>query len=401
MNLNVDGNTRRIILILVLLCAVTFASYSPVLWNDFISYDDQLYVTENQQVLGGLTWQGVGWAFRTGHASNWHPLTWISHMVDVQLFGLRPGWHHLVSLLLHTANAILVFLLLKRMTGAWWRSGLVAALFAVHPLHVESVAWIAERKDVLSTLFFLLTLMAYTRYAQTAGAQGSEAATDGARTALSASPREESTRGQGCPCSATAQEPRRELRTLQSGFSLPPSTFYFLSLCLFALGLMCKPMLVTMPGVLLLLDFWPLRRLDLSQSHFWRQLLLLAREKIPFICLAAISSLVTYAVQNQAHAVTMVLPFGLRAVNALVSYAKYLGKLFWPVNLAVLYPHPDIRFPVSNQWPLWAVLAATGLLAWLTFAALIRLKQAPWLAFGWSWFLGTLLPVMGASAGWR
>jgi hypothetical protein len=203
-------NTRRTFPVCVVLAAVTLATFWPVFHNDFVSYDDRDYVTENAHVLAGLTWANVEWAFRTGHAGNWHPVTWLSHIGDVQIYGLRPGWHHLTSLLLHAANAVLLLLLLKGLTGAFWRSVCVAALFALHPLHVESVAWVAERKDVLSAFFFLLTLGAYGRYA--------------------------------------------EGRSPKSGI------WYRAALGLFAVGLMSKPMVVTVPFVLLLLDFWPLGR---------------------------------------------------------------------------------------------------------------------------------------------
>ena len=223
--------TRRAIWVAGLLSAVTLASFWPVFHNDFIKFDDPDYVTANPHVATGLTWENVGWAFRSGHAANWHPLTWLSHMLDVQMFGLRPGWHHLTSLLIHTANALLLFMVLRRMTGAEWRSAFVAGFFAVHPLHVESVAWVAERKDVLSTFFFLLTLWAYVRYAE------------GRR--KNAEPRPRS----AAPSTLNSAAKDGLRRT---GFTFRVSPFYLVALLFFVLGLMSKPMLVTLPFVLLL-----------------------------------------------------------------------------------------------------------------------------------------------------
>ena len=267
-------------LISALLGMLTLATFWPVVHNGFIGWDDSSYVTENPHVLKGLTWQNVGWALQTGCSANWHPVTWLSHMLDVDLFGLKPGGHHLASLLLHCVNAVLLFLLLRRLTGAEWRSAMVAALFALHPLHVESVAWVAERKDVLSTLFFLLTLGAYVAYV--ARLEG--------------------------PAAETKPEPNAEHGF--SRFTLPAgglrsqaSRWYALALLLFALGLMSKPMLVTLPFVLLLLDFWPLQRLSLPPlRHSATPLLRLLLEKVPFLCLTIISSLVTLLVQAQGHA---------------------------------------------------------------------------------------------------
>jgi len=329
-------------LLCALLAAVTAAAFAPVLGSQFILCDDPMYVTDNPRVLGGLSLDNVVWAFGAGAASNWHPLTWLSHMLDVQLFGLTPGWHHLTSLLLHVANTLLLFRLLENLTGAPWRSAMVAALFGAHPLHVESVAWVAERKDVLSTLFFLLTLMAYVRYVRGA---------------------------------------KRD---------------YLLSLGLFTLGLMSKPMLVTLPFVLMLLDYWPLGRLGFEpQPGLLRRLRPLLVEKVPFFCLALGSCTVTYLVQHASHATTAVLPLAPRLANAVASYLKYLGKTFWPARLAAYYPHPDTRYPLSHQWPAWCIAAGALLLAALTWLAWRRLRRQPWLAVGWFWFLGTLVPVIG------
>jgi tetratricopeptide (TPR) repeat protein len=362
-----------------LLAAVTVAAFWGVLGNDFILCDDPMYVTANAHVLAGLTRDSVVWAFTGTAASNWHPLTWLSHILDVQLFGVAPGWHHLTSLLFHTANTLLLFRLLEGMTGAPWRSAMVAALFAVHPLRVESVAWVAERKDVLSAFFFLLTLMAYARYVR--GEEGAGGPKPGA-------------------CALRA---------------------YILSVALFALGLMSKPMLVTMPFVLLLLDYWPLGRLGFGvpspfpapapletwpspptsqaayeqRSQLPRRLLALVAEKTPFICLALGSCIVTYLVQHASHSTNSVLPLAPRLANAVASYLKYLGKTIWPARLAVFYPHPDTRYPVSHQWPAWGIAAGVLLLGAISWFALRRIRRQPWLAVGWFWFLGTLVPVIG------
>lgn len=338
---------RRTLLLSVLLAAVTLAVFSPVLRHDFIRYDDRVYVTDNPRVLSGLTAGNVVWAFTSGYASNWHPVTWISHMLDVELFGLRPAGHHLTSLLLHAGNGVLLFLVLQLMTGARWPSWVAAALFALHPLRVESVAWVAERKDVLSAAFLLLTLWCYTRHAQSSGGR---------------------------------------LFTRHYG----------LALGLFALGLMSKPMLVTVPFLLLLLDYWPLGRVSCeAEGRNWARLRPLVIEKLPFLGLALGSSLVTLAVQQQAQALSMALPIGARLANAVVVYWKYLGKFVWPAELSVFYPHPDTNYPHSEQWPTWAVGLAALLLGGVTVAVLARVRKAPWGTSGWLWYLGTLVPVIG------
>ena len=369
----------RMVLISALLCVATWAVYWPVRQHDFVLYDDQDYVFKNPQVLQGLTWANVRWALATGAASNWHPLTWVSHMLDVQLFGLDPGWHHLTNVFWHSANAVLLFLLLQRITKATWRSAFVAALFALHPLHVESVAWVAERKDVLSTCFFLLTIWAYANSVDRRAGSGSSGSAAGARIS------------------------------------------YFTSIVLFALGLMCKPMLVTLPFVLLLLDVWPLRRFDAAvdadgsgkfesglscliglagQSSRWKQLLW---EKMPYFALAAASCVATYLAQSHGHAVKP-LPLLLRLANASASYLKYLGKIFWPANLCVAYPYPrfphlsppqDDRVLTAAQWPEWALLATVVALGALSLLALAHIGQRPYLAVGWFWYLVTLTPVIG------
>ena len=372
-----NNNARDALLIGVLLAAATLAAYWPALQNDFVSFDDPDYVTENPYVLRGMSWANVAWAFTTPHAGNWHPLTWLSHILDVQLYGLKPQWHHLTSLLFHAANTLLLFAGLKRMTGGLWRSAAVAALFALHPLHVESVAWVAERKDVLSTFFFLLTLLAYGRYAEKS--EGRNPKSEG-------NPELEIREAGDKPQESAADLTQHATRTTHhaSRFTLHASRFYALSLCFFALGLMSKPMLVTVPFVLLLLDYWPLQRLQASTV---RRLLV---EKIPFLALAVVSSVVTFLVQRDAGAVGSLeaFPFEFRISNALISYVRYAAKMVWPANLAVFYPPP-------SQWPDWWVAGAVLILAGLSVLVLCRARAAAYLAVGWLWYLGTLVPVIG------
>ena len=339
-----------LILLLLLVCLV----YLRTLANDFVRYDDQVYVTENVHVQRGLTWENVKWAFYTTTAANWHPLTMLSHMLDCELFGLKAWGHHLTNLLLHTANTFMVFLVLRRMTGTFWRSLFVAGLFGLHPMHVESVAWVAERKDVLSTLFWLLTLIAYTRYAQ----------------------KRSKVESRGSMADIAVQALDTRLSTLD----------YFLALLLFACGLMSKPMVVTLPFVLLLLDYWPLNRFE--NHRVWP----LVREKLPFFLLAAASSVVTFVVQRSIGTVatTTTLPMGARLENALVSYAAYLGKLLFPTNLAVIYPYPN-----TLQWPLWNLILAGLLLLGISVVVITLRRRQPWLLVGWLWFVGTLVPVIG------
>ena len=327
----------RLRLMALLLALITLLAYLPASRDGFVDYDDQVYVTENSVVQKGLTWTGIEWAFTTGHASNWHPVTWLSHMADCELFGLNPGAHHLVSVLFHTVNAVLLLLLLFRLTGALWPSALVAALFAWHPLHVESVAWIAERKDVLSTFFALLTLLAYAKYAK-----------------------------ENC---------RR---------------CFWIALGCFTLGLMSKPMLVTLPFVMLLLDYWPLQRFPDFKLEV-KAVFRLALEKWPFFLLAAASCVITFWAQRSGGMITPLRQFSLdlRLGNAFLSYALYLGKTIWPTKLAVLYP-------LQNRLLLMeAVLAAVIFLAFVTWMAWRLRRRHPYLLVGWLWFLGTLVPVIG------
>jgi tetratricopeptide (TPR) repeat protein len=327
----------------LLLALMTLAIFWPVAMHDFVNYDDDDYITANPQVLSGLKAHNVVWAFSTSHSSNWHPLTWISHMLDCQLFGQHPGAHHLVSLGFHIANTLLLFLVLRRMTGAHWRSAVVAALFAWHPLHVESVAWAAERKDVLCAFFFLLTLWAYGRYA--------------------------------------------EFNIQNAKFKRQAMGWYSAALFLFALGLMSKPMVVTLPFVLLLLDYWPLRRVSGLEFRLssWRKLIV---EKLPFLALSAASSVITFLAQRAGGAVATTYALDDRLDNAVVSCARYVGKMLWPTNLSVFYPHP-------GRWPGGALVAA-GVFLFVVSAAVIKLaRQRPYVAVGWCWYLGMLVPVIG------
>lgn len=340
---------RRELHISLTLIVITMVAFWKVLDHHFVNYDDNLYVTDNRHVQEGLTWEGVSWAFTATHASNWHPLTWLSHMFDCQNFGLHPFGHHLTSLLLHIGNTLFIFLVFRRMTKAVWQSAFVAALFALHPLHVESVAWISERKDVLSTFFWLLTVWAYIRYVERPGLGR-----------------------------------------------------YLTSLLTFAMGLLSKPMLVTLPFVLLLLDYWPLKRLandssrdeakgrtgrvaNLNQRPFR-----LVREKVPFLVLSGASCVVTFFAQHHGGSVSSLdlVPLGSRIANGLISYVAYIGKTVWPSNLAVLYPF-------TWDLPVWQTTGA-GLFLICMSILVIRLRgRFPYLPIGWFWYLGTLVPVIG------
>lgn len=385
---------KRTLLGCVLLCMLTFFAFWHILGNGFINYDDGDYVTANPHVLTGLTWANVRWAFTTTGAFYWQPLTWLSHMLDVQLLGLNPRWHHLVSLLLHTTNAIVLFLLLQRVTGAVWRSLFVAAFFALHPLHVESVAWVAERKDLLSTLFCLLTIWAYSKYAEERDGDARHAAT------RQSGLREKSVEEPSQPSPAmTTSDPRHPVKASRRARS-----YYVAALALYVLGLMSKPMLVTVPFALLLLDYWPLGRFDRWEAPKATTFARLLWEKTPFFCLAAGASLVTLLATANSHAMVGGLPLGLRSANAIVSYVQYLGKMIWPASLAIFYPHPDTRYfaphnnlfyPASEQWPAWQILSAALLMCSLSVLVFLRRRSAPWLFTGWYWYLGTLVPVIG------
>jgi tetratricopeptide (TPR) repeat protein len=343
---------RSAAFILVLLVS---AAYWSVLRNDFVNYDDNVYVTGNPRVQQGLTGQNIVWAFSTTEAEFWHPFTWLSHMGDCEFYGLNPFGHHLTNLLLHLANTLLLFFALKRLTGGLWRSSVVAALFALHPLHVESVAWVAERKDLLSALFFFLALWAYARF---------------------------------------VEERRGSIQYSVFSFQKQAGTrWYWSAVGFFLCGLMCKPMIVTLPFVLLLLDLWPLQRIKLNTEYLGRlsgDLLPLLREKALFFLLAFVGSITTFLIQHTRGNLGGVaeFPIGLRLANALVSYVRYLGKTFWPADLAVFYPYP-------HGWQALYVAGTAVLLVVISAIALGQVQRRAYLAVGWFWYVGTLIPVIG------
>jgi tetratricopeptide (TPR) repeat protein len=343
---------RRSLAVCVLLVLGTLVVYRPVAKYNFVTFDDDHYVYENPRVRGGLDWSGVSWAFTTTWTSNWHPLTWLSHMLDSELFGLNAGRHHFVSVVLHILNTVLLFLVLKGMTRALWRSAMVAALFALHPLHVESVAWVSERKDILSSFFFMLMLWAYVRYV-------------------------------ACP-----------------SWSRLGLVFVFLSF-----GLMSKPMLVTAPFVLLLLDYWPLQRFQVQQvtepggtGRIIREAqgdrvsnaLWLVAEKLPLFAVAAASCVVTFVAQGRGSAMllTSAVPLGSRIANALVAYVSYIGKTLWPGSLAVFYPYRPVLPTV--EW-----VGAALLLSAISVLVVLGTRRWQYLLVGWLWYLGMLVPVIG------
>jgi len=362
---------RRELLVCLFLFLATFAVFWQVNHFNFINYDDEDYVTENSHIKDGITKEGFRWAFVSMHAANWHPLTWLSHMLDCQLFGLNAGMHHLVNVLFHIANSILLFLVLYRMTKGLWQSAFVAGLFALHPLHVESVAWVSERKDVLSTFFWMLTMGAYAYYVEH-----------------------------------------------------PVFKRYLFVFLFFVLGLLSKPMLVTLPFVLLLLDFWPLKRLRIQTTPVIRdkqsEIPLNSHvkkkeqkkraiktepakkkeaseyppptsvlfEKVPFFIISIVSSVLTYMAQGGAVGSMQSYPLPVRIANALMAYCAYIWKAIWPSGLAVLYPH-------SGMAPTWAILGAAVCLGITTFLITKTIKNYPYLTMGWLWFLGTLVPVIG------
>jgi len=328
---------RRVVIASGLVSA-TVAVYWPVIGFEFVNFDDTVYITENPAVRAGLSAKGVLWAFTSGHAANWHPVTWLSHMLDVSVFGLSPGAHHAVNLLLHLANTLLLFELLVRMTGREGSSGVVALLFAIHPLHVESVAWISERKDLLSAFFGFLTMLAYVRY--------------------------------------TASRKSRD---------------YTFAALFLALGLMAKPMLVTLPFVLLLLDFWPLKRWHQTNDMTFHSLV---REKLPLFALSAVSGVLTLVVQRAWGAMEIghAIAFPERITNALVSYVRYIAKTILPLDLSLLYPHPDA--PGGLPWSTLEIAASLTLLFAITACVFLWRAQRH-LIVGWLWFAGMLVPVIG------
>jgi tetratricopeptide (TPR) repeat protein len=332
-------SSSQVLLICLGLTLATTIAYEHVRLNDFVSYDDERYVTDNAHVQVGITAASASWALRTTYFNTWHPLTWLSHMLDVELYGMNPAGHHLTNVVLHILNTLLLLGLLSHMTGRLWPSTFVAALFALHPLHVEAVAWVSERKELLSTFFGLLSMWAYVGYARRGGVGR-----------------------------------------------------YLLTAVLLALGLMAKPMLVTLPLVFLLLDYWPLQRTPFGPSDEIifpkRSISRLLLEKVPLLALSALSSVVTLIVQAPGDAI----PIKLRAANALVSYVRYMGKMVWPGELSALYPHPNL--PGGIPWAAWQVAAAGLLLLVITLCVIWAVRRR-YALVGWLWYLGTLVPVIG------
>ncbi|MGD0077824.1 MAG: tetratricopeptide repeat protein [Sedimentisphaerales bacterium] len=329
--MSTNTNQKQFLLLIsTTLVAATLIAYEPMRHNDFVGYDDPAYIMENSNVTGGITPTSIVWAFSKSHAGNWHPLTWLSHTLDCELYGLKPLGHHITNLLFHIANTLLLFWLLQKMTGALWKSAFVAAAFALHPVHVESVAWAAERKDVLSGLFWMLTMLAYVHYVKK-----------------------------------------------------PDIKSYMLVILAFMMGLMSKPMVVTLPFVLLLLDYWPLDRFQNFKASFFK----LVYEKIPLFALSAASCVITFAAQQHDQAVVSLSrwPLHIRIVNAIGSYFNYAVKIIYPKDLAVLYPLPD-KITADA-----ALMAITGIA--ILLIAFGRGRR--WLAVGLFWYLGTLVPVLG------
>jgi len=334
-NKSMINERSRALLASVLLSIAVLTVYFNVQYFEFVNYDDPPYVTANQIVKSGLTWKGFAWALTTMYYANWHPLTWISYMLDYEIFGLRAGGYHLTNLLLHILNSIMIFYVFKRMTDKFWQSFTVAALFALHPLHVESVAWISARKDVLSTFFWFSTIYAYLLYIER-----------------------------------------------------PVILRYIFVMLSFAIGLTAKPMLVTLPFVLVLLDYWPLRRFDFGLTA--RSMIKLLLEKVPLMTLSIVSSIITFLAQSESQATASLdlLSLEARISNALLSYAKYVLKMLLPVDLAVLYPHPGF---ISIEH----LIASAVLIVAITISVIYFSRHHPYLSTGWFWYLGTLIPVIG------
>ena len=349
--LGAKNDFRKAFLVSLCLVAAVVVAYMPAIHSDFVGFDDELYVTENKQVQEGLSSESLKWAFTTFHSANWHPITWLSHMLDCELYGLNPAGHHWTQVEFHIVNTVLLFFILFKMTGALFKSAFVAALFALHPLHVESVAWVSERKDLLSTFFGLMMIFAYHRYVKTSDFKN-----------------------------------------------------YLLIIVFLSLGLMAKPMLVTFPFVLLLLDFWPLERFqykknendDLSQPGRtvyvgFKGFMRLVLEKIPLFIPVVISSILTFLAQKSEGAVKTLgaLSLKTRIANALVSYVSYVSKAIWPSKLAVFYPHP------GNALSGWTIIGAALLISAAILLSIRTFKKYPYIAVGLFWYLGTLVPVIG------
>ncbi|MBI5215300.1 MAG: tetratricopeptide repeat protein [Ignavibacteriae bacterium] len=338
-------NRQQRYTIIVLLIATTLVAFINIFESEFIKFDDTGYVLNNRQVQSGLTGETIKWAFQTNQQSNWHPLTWLSLAADYSMYGLSAKGFHTTNLLLHILNSVLLFLVFERMTKSLWQSAFVAFVFALHPLHVESVAWVSERKDVLSSLFWILTMGAYVLYAESENKK-----------------------------------------------------YFYFTILFFALGLLAKPMLVTLPFVLLLLDYWPLQRLRLGEAlpvrgkkNMSKSFVDLAKEKIPFFLLSLISSIITVIVQDKGRSVveSMVIPMNERLANAVVSYVQYLKLTLFPSGLAIFYPHPENSISILLILGSIIILVGVSVLVW-------KLKRNhPYLFTGWCWFLGTLVPVIG------
>jgi tetratricopeptide (TPR) repeat protein len=338
----IEPKKRNVILICTALAVITLAVYMQTCNHQFLSFDDEDYVTNNTHVSSGITGRNIMWAFTSVEAANWHPITWLSHMLDVELYGMNPQGHHLTSVIIHTVSSMFLLLFLFRYTGSLWKSSFVAFLFALHPLHVESVAWVAERKEVLSAFFWFLTIFLYSEY------------------------------------------------VVKKKFIL-----YILAFSAFILGLMSKPMIVTLPIVMLLMDFWPFDRYRHEEQEHGPNLFIgrasaLIKEKIPFFVCSLLTAVVTIYAQNKGDSIRKLndIPFGLRIENALISYGKYIVKTLWPHDLAVLYP-------LSSFIPLWQVIISLIALILLTLSAFWFRSRHPYLLVGWFWFIVTLLPVIG------
>lgn len=321
----------------LILVVITFCVFFQLTNYDFVNFDDDLYVYENNVVKNGITLQGIKLAFTTIHVSNWHPITWLSHMLDCQLFGLNPGMHHFTGLLIHLINCVLLLVLLNRISGELWKSFFVSVLFAIHPLHVESVAWVSERKDVLSAMFWFLTIFAYFFYTQ-------------------------------------------------SNKSL---WRYILSIFFFLMGVMTKPMIITLPFVLILIDYWPLNRFhSISLKNEFGNNVNLIIEKIPYLVISFIVGIVTIIAQKNAVAILDDISFSMRFSNAIVSYCKYLLNFIWPINLSVFYPYP---VTIST----WSIVCSVVIVISISLFACSKAVKCPYFFVGWFWYLGTLVPVIG------
>lgn len=334
--------TTNMFIVIVIVFSVII-TYHSVLQNEFIHFDDNVYILQNEAIQDGVTLKGIKWAFTTDYAYNWHPVTWLSHMLDIELFGLDAGKHHAVNVFFHIINSVLLYVILRRMTGAEWRSAIVALLFALHPLHVESVAWASERKDLLSTTFWIITVLLYVSY---------------------------------------VQNKNRKL--------------FWSIIIIYALGLMTKPMLVTLPFVLLLFDYWPLRRFDMGSINIGKNIKVfflksaIIREKIPLIGLSILSSVITFVVQRKTGAMPNleVYPPLTRILNTIISYAGYLYKTFYPAKLSIFYPYPET---IS----IYKFFVSFFFILIITFLSVKNIRGKPYLSVGWFFYLGTLIPVIG------